>query len=306
MTSSLLLLVAFGGIFVSLAVTVSVFGLAATERRQVGRSLAVVAHLGGEPLAADASFADRVAGPAGMRLAALARRLSPDGAAEAVARRLDQAGNPRRLDVQRVFVLKGAGLIGLGLLGTWFGAGRGPVLLLLCALGAAAFGFFLPDLLVYNSGAKRQETIRRECGDALDLLVIGVEAGLGFDAALSQVAQNTEGPLGAEFIRVLQEMRIGQSRTQAFRAMAARSTVPEVHGLVGSLVQADKLGIPIANVLREQAKEMRLKRRQRAEEQAMKVPVKILFPMVLFILPAMFIITLGPGAISIAKTLSSS
>ena len=303
MTSPVLLYAALGGIFASLALTVTVFGLAATERRQVGRSLAVISRVG-EPHSPDASFTDRVMGPAGARLAALARRISPDGAAEAVGRRLDLAGNPRRLDVHRVFALKGTGLVAVGLLGAWFGAGRGPVLLLLFATAGAGFGFFLVDILVYNTGVKRQEQIRRDCGDALDLLVIGVEAGLGFDAALSQVAQNTDGPLSAEFVRVLQEMRIGQSRTQAFRALASRSTAPEINGLVGSLVQADKLGIPIANVLREQAKEMRLKRRQRAEEQAMKVPVKILFPMVLFILPAMFIIILGPGAISIARTLS--
>lgn len=304
MTPSLLLLIALTGIFLSLAMTVTVFGSAAQERKQIGRSLAAIAKGGSEPSASEGSFGVRIAGPAGARLAGLARRLSPDGAADAVGRRLDRAGNPRGFDVQRIFVLKGAGLVIIGLLGSWFGTSQGPLLLLLAISGAALFGFFLPDILLYNSGVKRQDRMRRDCADALDLLVISVEAGLGFDAALSQVAQNTEGPLAAEFIRVLQEMRIGQSRSDAFRALASRSTVSEIHGFVGSLVQADKLGIPIANVLREQAKEMRLKRRQRAEEKAMKVPVKILFPMVAFILPAMFIIILGPGAISIADTLS--
>ena len=305
MTPDLLLLAALGGIFVSLALTVAVFGLAAGERREVGRSLAVISAIGaGRGHPPEATFRARVTGPASTRLADLARRLSPDGAADAVMHRLDLAGNPRALDVQRVFALKGIGLVTGGLLAAWYGAGKGPVVLLLVTAVGAAAGFFLPDLLVYNTGLKRQDTLRRTCADALDLLVIGVEAGLGFDAALSQVAQNTDGPLAAEFVRVLQEMRIGQSRTQAFRALAARTSVPEIQGLVGSLVQADKLGIPIANVLREQAKEMRLKRRQRAEEQAMKVPVKVLFPMVLFILPAMFIIILGPGAISIVETLS--
>jgi tight adherence protein C len=301
---SALLLVALLGIFVSLGATVVVFGLAATERRQVGRSLAAIRHGSELQDAVGDSFGSRVVAPAAARLAVLADHLSPDGAAEAVARRLDQAGNPRGLDVQRVFALKGAGLALLALGGASLGSSRGAALLVLYTLAGAAIGFFLPDLLIYNQGLKRQDAIRRDCADALDLLVIGVEAGLGFDASLSQVAQKTEGPLAAEFVRVLQEMRIGQGRTQAFRDLAARCTVPEIHSLVGALVQADKLGVPIAHVLREQAKEMRLRRRQRAEEQAMKIPVKILFPMVSCILPAMFVVVLGPGAISIAHTLA--
>ena len=300
----MVLIAALVGTFTSLMLTVTVFGYAATERKQVGRSLQTITQLGRGPLPSGATFQDRVSGPAGTRLAALSRRLSPDGAADAVGRRLDRAGNPPRLDVQSVFALKGVGLVALGVLGLWFGLGRGALMLPICTGVGAAFGFFLPDILIHKTGVKRQIAIRRGCADGLDLLVIGVEAGLGFDAALSQVAQNTEGPLAAEFVRVLQEMRIGQSRTQAFRSLAERSTVPEIHGLVASLVQADKLGVPIANVLREQAKEMRLKRRQRAEEQAMKVPVKVLFPTVLFILPAMFIIILGPEAISIVQLLS--
>ena len=304
MTPGVLLFAGLAGTFTSLALTVAVFGYAATERRQVARSLQTIAQLGQGPLPGGGTFRDRVAGPAGTRLAALARRLSPDGAAEAVGRRLDRAGNPPRLDVQSVFALKGVGLVAVGLLGCWLGLGRGPLQLLVFVGLGSAFGFFLPDLVIHNTGVKRQTALRRGCADALDLLVIGVEAGLGFDAALSRVAQHTDGPLAAEFVRVLQEMRIGQSRTQAFRSLAERSTVPEIHGLVASLVQADKLGVPIANVLREQAREMRLKRRQRAEEQAMKVPGKVLFPTVLFILPAMFIVILGPAAISIVQQLS--
>lgn len=301
---SVLLLVALFGIFLSLGGTVIVFGLAATERRQVGRSLAAIRHGTDFREDANASFGSRVLAPASARLAAFADHLSPDGAAAAIARRLDQAGNPGGLDVQRVFALKGAGLALLALGGASLGNGKGLALFVLYTVAGAAIGFFLPDVLIYNMGLRRQDAIRRDCADALDLLVIGVEAGLGFDASLSQVAQKTEGALAAEFVRVLQEMRIGQSRTQAFRDLAARCTVQEIQSLVGALVQADKLGVPIAHVLREQAKDMRLRRRQRAEEQAMKVPVKILFPMVSCILPAMFVVVLGPGAISIAHTLS--
>jgi tight adherence protein C len=132
-----------------------------------------------------------------------------------------------------------------------------------------------------------------------------VEAGLAFDAALSQVARNTEGPLAEEFFRVLQEMQIGMGRTDAMRALGERTDVEELRSFVTAMVQADAFGIPIANVLRVQAKEMRIKRSQRAEEAAQKVPVKILFPLIFCILPSLFIIVLGPAAITIYDSLIS-
>ena len=132
------------------------------------------------------------------------------------------------------------------------------------------------------------------------MLTVSVEAGLGFDAALAQVARNTEGPIAAEFVRVLQEMQIGKSRTDALRGLGERTTVMDMRGFASDVVQADTLGIPIANVLREQAREMRIKRHQRAEEKAQKVTVKIMFPVVLCILPSLFVIVIGPGAIGIA------
>ncbi|MPY84263.1 MAG: hypothetical protein GEV00_13285 [Actinophytocola sp.] len=165
------------------------------------------------------------------------------------------------------------------------------------------FGFFLPDLLLYNAGQKRQVNIRKALPDALDMLTVCVEAGLGFDAALAQVARNTKGPLAAEFARVLQEMQIGKSRTDSLRAMAERTTVTELRAFVSALVQAGELGIAMATVLREQSKELRIRRRQRAEDQAHKAPVKILFPVIFCIFPVMFIAILGPGAISIADAL---
>ncbi len=136
----------------------------------------------------------------------------------------------------------------------------------------------------------------RALPDSMDLLTISVEAGLGFDAALSQVSRNTDGPLAGEYFRVLQEMQIGKSRAEAFRALADRTTVPELRQFVSSLVQADQFGIPIARVLREQSQELRVKRRQVAEEKAQKVPVKIMVPLVLFIFPVLFIVILGPAA----------
>ncbi|NUT97949.1 MAG: type II secretion system F family protein, partial [Saccharothrix sp.] len=174
---------------------------------------------------------------------------------------------------------------------------------LLYGAGGAVAGFFLPDVLLLNAGQKRQAKIRDALPDALDMLTVCVEAGLGFDAALAQVARNTRGPLAAEFARVLQETQLGTSRTQALRATAERTTVAELRTFVSALVQAGELGVPIGRVLREQAKGMRVRRRQRAEEQAQKVPVKILFPLVVCLFPAIFVVILGPGAISIMRSL---
>jgi tight adherence protein C len=130
-----------------------------------------------------------------------------------------------------------------------------------------------------------------------------VEAGLAFDAALAQVSRNTSGPMADEFTRVLQEMQIGMGRTEAIRAMGERSTVADLRSFTTAMVQADQFGIPIAEVLRVQAKEMRVKRRQRAEEKAQKVPVKILFPLIFLILPALFIVILGPAIIQLRDSL---
>ncbi len=235
-------------------------------------------------------------------LRVLAVRLSPSGIGTTLQRRLDLAGNPSGWTPDRVLAAKGLGLFVLGGLGALYGL-RTIGLLVVGGAVAAAAGFFLPDLLLYNAGVKRQEKIQKALPDALDLLTVCVEAGLGFDAALAQVARNTTGPLAAEFSRVLQEIQIGKSRSQALRAMTERTTVPELRSFVSALVQAGELGITIADVLREQAKEMRLRRRQRAEEKAQKVPVKILFPLVFCLFPSMFIVILGPGALSIAQVL---
>jgi tight adherence protein C len=235
-------------------------------------------------------------------LRSLALRLSPSGVAAKLQRRLDLAGNPGRWTPDRVLAAKGLGLIALAMLGALVGL-RNPVLLIVCAAVGGAAGFFLPDVLLYNAGQKRQAKLQVALPDALDMLTICVEAGLGFDAALAQVARNTEGPLAAEFARVLQEMQIGKSRSQALRALGDRTTVPEARAFVSALVQAGDLGIPVARVLREQAKEMRVRRRQRAEGRAQQVPVKITFPLILCLFPALLVIVVGPGVIEIAHNL---
>ncbi len=252
--------------------------------------------LGDRDTAEEASVSE--AAPLTDRLRRFTLRLLPVDATAKMQHKLDIAGNPARWDIDRILAAKTVCLIGMAAFGYLFRAGHGASGLLTALAGAVA-GFFLPDLLVYNHGLKRQETIQKALPDAMDMMTVCVEAGLGFDSSLAQVARNTTGPLASEFARVLQEMHFGKSRTAALQALGERTTVPELRILVSALVQASELGIPVAAVMREQAGEMRLRRRQRAEEKAQKVTVKILFPLVFCLLPALFIVVMGPGVISI-------
>lgn len=164
---------------------------------------------------------------------------------------------------------------------------------------AVAVGYFMPDLLIYNSGLKRTEAIMLSLPDALDLLNLCVESGMSLQAGLAKVAETQSGPVAAEFGRVLHEMQLGVSRAAAFQALADRTTQEDLQRFVAAILQVDKLGIPVAAVLREQSAEMRAKRHSRARELAQKVPVKILAPLMLCFLPGLFIIILGPAAITV-------
>jgi tight adherence protein C len=238
----------------------------------------------------------------------LAETLSSAGSGQSLQRRLDVVGNPRRWNVERVFVAKGMGAVGFGVLSALFAAGWAGSILsfkaLMVVAGATFVGFFLPNVLIYNAGLKRQQRIQQDLPDVLDLMTVSMRAGLGFDAAVMRVATNGSGPLSLEFARLLQEFRLGVSRIDALRKMAGRSTVEDLNHVVQSLAQADSLGIPVADVLMQQGREMRLKRRQRAEEKAQKVTVKILFPTLLCIFPALLVVVGGPAAITIAEMFS--
>jgi len=248
------------------------------------------------------SFSDRLIIPFFDGMKRIALRLSRSGTGDRITRLLDLAGNPSGLTLERLLGFKGAGLLLGGVLGFFYG-GVSLKGLLFGALGATA-GFLLPDLWVMNTGSKRQDVLRRGLADALDMLTVCVEAGQGFDGAILHVAQSVEGPVAGEFARVLAEIQIGKSRGAAFSSLTARTKVPEIRTFVTALVQADRLGLPIGGVLREQSVQMRLIRRQRAEEKAAKIPVKILIPMLLCIFPALFIVIIGPGAIQMIHTFS--
>jgi tight adherence protein C len=307
---TLMLLLGLVAIFVAVVLLLTTVGTITSERQAVNRSLAAVEAIQTAPKSMqselDRPFGERVLGPSMQRLASLGRRFTPSDQADRLRRKLDLAGNPPDWDVDRVIAFKVLGLFGglvLGLVvgGLWGGLLSGLTL----ALAGAVLGYFGPNMVLHQAAYNRSDQVRKELPDALDLLTISVEAGLAFDAALSQVARNTQGPLAEEFFRVLQEMQIGMGRTDAMRALGERTDVEELRSFVTSMVQADAFGIPIANVLRVQAKEMRIKRSQRAEEAAQKVPVKILFPLIFCILPSLFIIVLGPAAITIYDSLLS-
>jgi len=301
MTNQALLLLGLGCVCGAITLALATIAVGSDDRQRVRRSLAAIeaTRLTSAPVLEEkeVSFTDRVLLPLSGRLAGLARALSPKGIAPRIQQRLDFAGNPRAWNVDRVLTFKGFGLVAGIVVGMMWHSSI--VFKLLLAIAFGAVGFYLIDLFVYNLGLKRQEDLRRGLPDAMDLLTICVEAGLGFDAAMSQVAQRVPGPIAGEFQRVLQEMQIGKPRSDAFRAMADRTTVSELKAFVSSLTQADAFGIPVANVLREQSKEARIKRRQRAEEKAQKVPVKIMVPLVLFIFPVLFIVVIGPAVVQI-------
>lgn len=308
---NVMLLFGLGGIFVAFTVLLATVGVLTTERTQVSRSMTALRSMS-LPSDMEAelnpTFEERVLEPARVRLLSLGRRLTPQGQLDKIAERLEAAGSPRGWDVNRVISVKvlaaGVGLL-LGftlpvVLGATFAVVLG------CLLGATVLGFFAPDLAIYQIGYNRRQQIRKDLPDALDLLTITVEAGLAFDAAMTQVARNTTGPLAEEFYRVLQEVQLGLGRGQALETMAQRIDLEELNTFVSAVIQADNLGIPIAQVLRVQAREMRIKRSQRAEEAAMKVPVKILFPLIFCILPSLFIVVMGPAGINIFHAFSAT
>ena len=302
-----LVLLVLGVGMAALAALLLVLAVIPSKRRPAGvaASLAAIEHLRAPATRAEEPLQQRVIGPALRSLGRLASMLTTVGARNRIQRNLDRAGNPANWPPERVVSLKGAGLLVLGLLGGLLGLNRGVGLAIVLAAVMGAAGFFLPDLIVYDLALRRQEKIRTALSEVLDLLTVCVESGLAFDAALRQVAQHTTGPLSDEVFRVLQEIHFGKSRSEALRAMADRSAVEELRSATSSLIQATDLGMPMAQVLREQSKEMRLRRRQRAEELAQKVPVKILFPLIFCVMPSLFIVVLGPGVLRIIHALAN-
>jgi tight adherence protein C len=249
------------------------------------------------------SFRDRALLPAMERLARLVLRVNPKASVEEITLRLQSAGLARRLSPTAFLALKGVGAIGGGLVGLLLGSAGGIATAVLLALAGAAVGFIAPDMAVNAKARGRQERIRADLPDALDLLAVTVEAGLGFDAAVAKLTEQMEGPLAEELALTLSEMRIGESRQDALRKLAERTGIAEVGAFARAIIQADQFGISLGRILRLQAIDTRNRRQMAAEERAMKAPVKMLFPTVVFIFPAMFIVILGPAFLNLTKIL---
>jgi len=237
-------------------------------------------------------------------LEAIGRRLTPPAYVAFLDRLLSLAGRPASMPLGKVLGSKLAiGLAGVAMGGWLAGVGSSP-LMKLAGLFVLFLGYFIPDLLLYSKGLERQKAMQLELANTLDQMLISVEAGLGFEGAMARAGENGKGPLAEELVRTLQDMQVGRSRRESYIALAERTNIPELRSFVQAVVQADTYGIAISRVLRVQAKVMRVKRRQRAEEKAMKLPVMILFPLLFFIFPVLFIAILGPAVINAVVTFS--
>jgi tight adherence protein C len=277
-------------------------GVCALPGRDPGRRRSLENLQRGMPLASAAAAGPRLDDGQGTSvLGAWGRHLLPAGSRRRVERLYLHAGSPPRWPVSRLLGAK----LALPLLAALLGLGcatanPGPLSLGL-VLAVVVVAFYVPELLLHSRGQERSQQISLELADLLDQVTICVEAGLGFDAAVARAGRNRQTPLGEELRRTHQDLQLGQSRRQAYEALARRTGATELEKFVRAVLQADAYGVPIADVLRAQAVEARVKRRQQAEERAMQIPTKVVFPLMLLILPVMFIVLLGPAVIDMLK-----
>ncbi|MGQ9674313.1 MAG: type II secretion system F family protein [Chloroflexota bacterium] len=241
-------------------------------------------------------FTTRIIKPIVTSIAGVIMRQTPKATVEQLRHQLLLAGNPSGLEVSDFLGIKGIAAFLLGGL-FFFIVARTSSVLGAVIIGAvlAVLGFYLPNLWLNRKITQRKAEITRALPDVLDLLTISVEAGLGFDAAIHKVTEKWDNALTREFRRVLSEMRMGKARRDALRDLVTRTDVADVNTFIAAIIQADQLGVSISNVLHVQAEQMRTRRRQRAEEAAHKAPIKMIFPMVFLIFPAMYVIILGPA-----------
>ncbi|MGA3056669.1 MAG: type II secretion system F family protein [Candidatus Limnocylindrales bacterium] len=258
-----------------------------------------------EELELQQPFAERTLRPLVARLSRMSGRLGSASSTEAAERRLALAGNPGDLKLTdwmgvKILVAIATGVL-LFLLISVLSTSVGSGLL----LGVAGFGvgYLIPEFWLGGKIKARQKVILKMIPDTLDLLTISVRAGLGFDAALAKVVEKLPGPLSDEFRRALAEVRVGKARRDALRDMVPRTNVQPLSNFIGAIIQAEQLGVSISKVLQVQSEQLRIERRQRAEEMAAKAPIKMLFPLVGCIFPSLFIVILGPAIISIIKNM---
>jgi tight adherence protein C len=234
----------------------------------------------------------------------LVAALTPRGTVARLNRLAGTAGRPAAWPLPRLVAAKLVLAVIAGGLGLLVFTGRPGLLTGLMAVTVTGVAYVVPELLLYSRGQERREAINLELADTLDQMTIAVEAGLGFESAMARAGKNGKGPLAEELVRTLQDIAVGQPRRDAYLALAERTGAPDLQRFIRAVVQADAYGVSIADVLRTQAQEMRLKRRQRAEEKAMQIPVKVIFPLILCILPTLFVVLLGPAVMDIVAAFS--
>ncbi len=264
------------------------------ERLQLER---VVRHRGTQVAAADSErgFGDRFVRPLLEEFSQALLRHLPKRQGEILQRRIERAGNPT---TPGVLLASRFLLVVIGLLPALFGG-----VAILMGLALSALGWRLPDFWLARRASARQHQMLQHLPDVLDLLSVSVEAGLGFDAALARVTGRFGEPVAGEFGRLLRELQLGRPRAEALSDLARRMDLADLTAFVSAVVQADELGVGIASVLRAQSEQMRALRRQRAQEAALKVPIKMLFPLIFLVFPAMFIVLLGPAVLSFVQAL---
>lgn len=279
------------------------------DRRRIARRLAQLSSL--ESAAYSQREAElrvplvtRLTQPVLSELARLMGRVTPKGRREEIRRRLAAAGNPGGMQVQDFLALKGLLSVALPLGLFLLLVQNNPTTAVLLAAVGFGLGNISPDLMIKSAVQNRQKQIQKALPDVLDLLTVSVEAGLAFDSAIAKVVEKLKGPLAEEFTRMLHDIRMGMPRRDALREVSIRTDVPDLNSFISALIQADTLGVSISNVLRIQSEQMRYKRKQRSEEAAMKAPIKMLFPLMIFIFPTIFVILLGPAAIQVITTFS--
>jgi tight adherence protein C len=245
-------------------------------------------------------FRERAFAPFVTKMARLMLRVNPKSTTEAAAARLMAAGM-RKTSPTGFIASKGILALGGGVFGLLLGTTMAPKYALVMLFFFGVFGFAAPGVYVTSRAKRRQAAVAAELPDALDLLAVSVEAGLGFDGAVQKLTEHMDGPLIEEFELALGEMRIGEGRQGALKKISERSGSPEMASFVRAIIQADQLGISLGRILKVQAGDTRLKRQLIAEEKAMKAPIKMLFPTVVFIFPAMFLVVLGPAFLNLSK-----
>jgi tight adherence protein C len=249
-------------------------------------------------------FQDRVIVPMLRKLGDISTKFTPQHVLETTTKKIELAGNPGNLGAASLLSLRfvGAAVLGGLMFLIFLGSNTWPVgREILATLAFSVLGFFFPQLWLQSKIDRRQKGIRKALPDALDLLTICVEAGLGFDAAMSKVGEKWDNDLSLSFARGIREIQLGKLRREALRDMADRIGLPEMTSFVAAVIQSESLGVSMARVLRIQADQMRLKRRQRAEEEAQKAPIKMLLPMGLFIFPSIMIVLLTPALMRITS-----